>query len=344
MHQHLLTVLLAAAGVAVHAAPGADGAHAAVPAALNAAQRDAVAADLVARWRSQVQGLPASDARAWAEKLGRAARTAQPSSLLLASTMPTLDAMHLALVGGQPTFAAGGPAPTVLGSTVADLVYTPLPEGRCRIANSRTISLPLAPGVTRAIDVEDVVSYAGQGGTGTYAGGDGSFACGIPSFTRALALSVRVFDSPGTGIFKVFENGLPYQAGNTITLNAGQNASADLIVNSCQTCTNELAVYSEQPVHYTIDVIGYFMPPQATALSCVYTSDTSFNVLANGGTATIGAPACPTGYTETATNCSSNGWLVPFTTASKGTCAARNNGGVNATIRASRTCCRVPGR
>lgn len=77
------------------------------------------------------------------------------------------------------------------------------------------------------------------------------------------------------------------------------------------------------------------------ALQCQNTALATQSVAA-GGTSNAVAPACAAGYTQTATNCEGSSWLMPIVFASGGTCSARNNDTVAATLRASRTCCRVP--
>ena len=79
----------------------------------------------------------------------------------------------------------------------------------------------------------------------------------------------------------------------------------------------------------------------STALQCVDTADTVTNVSA-GATANSVAPACPTGYTVTGTNCKSSTWQMPFVFLSNGVCSAQNNSQAAETLRSSRTCCRVP--
>jgi len=251
-----------------------------------------------------------------------------------------------ALVGGadaaEPGLESGIVGPQTLGSAIADTVFTPLPNGRCRVADSRVIGSPLPGGVTRNIDVEDTPSYASQGGGGSSAG-DGSFNCGIPNFVTALAVSVTVLTVGHEGFFKIFENGQPYTTGNTLYYMANVSSANDVIVKSCQICGYELAIYSNTSVHYVIDVLGYFMAPQATALQCQDTSNSITSVPA-GAMMNVVAPACPTGYTQTATNCESGSWAMPFVFTHGGACSAQNNGAASAELRASRTCCRVPGR
>jgi hypothetical protein len=320
---------------------------------LSAAQRSAIVRELVAKWRSEVTKNPAGDVKAWSAKLAKVVATADAANVLRATTMTSLDMVHAALNGHVPdngkvqssrALGNGAVAPQTLGSTIADTTYTPLPNGRCRVADSRVISSPIGAGQTRGIDTEDIASYATQGGNGTYSSGDGSTNCGIPSFATAVAVSVTLLSPAADGVFKVFVNGAAYQTGNSILFNAGDyGANGDLIVISCQTCAVELAIQSSAQVHYVIDVIGYFLPPQATALECVNTGDTVSQVAA-GSTINSVAPQCQPGYTQTATNCEATTWDMPFVYFNEGTCSAKNNSASPAIVRSSRTCCRVPGR
>ena len=318
---------------------------------LTAKQRGEIARTLVNRWAHEIRG-QGGDVRQWATKLGRFVGTADAANALQASNMPTYQTM-MGVLQGQPlgsdsiqtslTQAANFGA-AKLGSTISDTTYTPLPNGRCRVADSRVIASPITAGVTRGIDTEDITSYVSQGGNGTFANGDGSANCGIPSFATALAVSVTVLSTGSEGFFKIFENGKPFQTGSTVYYTGTVSASNDVIVTSCQSCALELSIYASSTVNYVIDVVGYFIPPQATELQCVETANTDLSISAGGGVGNANAPACPAGYTQTATNCETTSWLMPIVYFQSGTCSARNGDSVAQTLRASRTCCRVPGR
>lgn len=314
-------------------------------ATLTSKQRGDIARALVRKWAPEVQRQGRS-VNEWAVKLGRFVGTADALNVQQAAAMPTYPAMMGVLQGQAVTsdsVAKSIQSPKALGSTVADTTYTPLPNGRCRVAVSNVIGSPLPGGVTRGIDTEDVASYASQGGNGSSAG-DGSTNCGIPSFATALAVSVTVQAAGGgAGFFKIFDNSQPFNTGNTVVYDTTFQSASDLIVRSCQSCAIELSIYSSTPASYIIDVVGYFMPPQATALQCLETENENLPIGA-GLTGNATAPACPTGYTQTATNCESSTWQMPFVYFQSGTCSAQNNSTSSATLRASRTCCRVPGR
>lgn len=308
--------------------------------------RSAIIQELNTKWarEAQVRGMNSVQWDKWISSFGA---QADPMNLATAAEMPTFQLMS-DILSGQPFESesvqkALRDGTNALGSTVADTTYTPLPNGRCRIADSRTITSPLPGGVTRGIDVEDIGSYLTQGGTGSTAG-QGSANCGIPSFATAFVVSISAITTGSSGFFKLFENGQAFSTGNTALYEPAVSASNDVIVKSCQSCAVELSVYSSTNVHYVLDVIGYYMPNEATALQCVETANTIVSGIAPGGTANANAPACAAGYTQTSTNCESSSWLVPFVFFQDGTCSARNNDAGAQEIRASRTCCRVPGR
>ena len=209
------------------------------------------------------------------------------------------------------------------------------------------LNSPIAPFQTRGIHTEDIPTYASQGGSGTYANGDGSTNCGIPSFATAVAVSVSVLSPSTAGVFKLFRNGDPFQTGNTVIYNTGDYGStADLIVTSCQTCTEELSIYSTASVHYVLDVIGYFMPPQATALQCMTASGASSNVLPNQylGLNTV---SCPAGYTPTSASISADSNVLfadSYTDSTSGFIYVKSLSTLTQTVSPKLTCCRVPGR
>ena len=126
--------------------------------------------------------------------------------------------------------------------------------------------------------------------------------------------------------------------------NTGQQWSASVTAVPTGTAGQFVVYVSGANAEVVVDVVGFFAAPLATGLQCVETADTSVTVTANGGTANAVAPACAAGYTQTATNCESSTWLMPFVFFQSGTCSSRNGDTSNATLRASRTCCRVPGR
>jgi hypothetical protein len=110
---------------------------------------------------------------------------------------------------------AGTPeAPGDLGSTAADLVYTPVTP--CRIVDTRVAAAGMITGnTTRTFDV-DGTNFSTQGGF--------SGSCGIPSgVARAVAMTITVTQPVAAGYFTAWALGtqpfisvLNYEAGATI--------------------------------------------------------------------------------------------------------------------------------
>ena len=322
-------------------------------------QRGDIARTLVRMWAADVRE-QGGNVRDWAMKLGRFVGTADAANLRQALDMPTYQTM-MGVLQGQPVASksvqqalaqAADVGIESLGSTIADTTYTPLPNGRCRVADSRVIASPMPGGVERDIDVEEATTYASQGGNGTFANGDGAANCGIPSLTTAVALSVTVLSTGSEGFFKVFENNKPFQTGSTVYYTGAVSASNDMIVTSCQSCASELSLYSSSAVHYVVDVVGYFIPNQATALQCENTAFTQS--VSAGSNFDIPIPGCPAGYTITGAGCATGGfnqadWAVTgldrvSSTQMLAFCSGTNKTAGTITVRGTAQCCRVPGR
>lgn len=319
---------------------------------LSPKERDAITQDLIVKWQNDVRKRPGGDVPRWSSKLKAAIAEADDANVLRASTMTSLELVHAALAGEvldgalQSSRAIGNDsvAPQYLGSNTADTTYTPLANGRCRVADSRSINSPIPAGATRNLEVESVANYTAQGGTGTYSNGTGSANCGIPSYATAYVVSVTLLSPAANGVFKVFRSGQPYQAGNSVLFNAGDyGANGDLIVRNCQYCSTEISVQSSARIHYVIDVIGYFHAPQATMLQCLTTTNRQATI-GPGVTIDLDANACTSGYVGIATHCRANTWAVNFVQSANGRCSAWNNSADYSTIFAAQRCCRIPGR
>ena len=318
---------------------------------LSPSKRAAITHELIAKWQPAAAKRPGGDGPRWAQILAGAVATANAANVLRATTARSVDELHAVLAGANfeaqsqtqnGAIGNGTVSPQVLGSFLNDLVYTPLPNGRCRIADSRVINSPLVG--TRNLKLEGMVNFASQGGNGTYANGTGSVACGIPYYPAAYAFSISLISPAASGYFKIFRHGTPYQTGNSISMNAGVTyAGGDLIVRSCQACNAEYSIHSPSSVHYIIDVIGYYMPPVATGLSCMDTTGAELTVAPNA-LFSLSADACPATFTATSTSCNSLTDDVIYYVQGLGQCRGRNRSGGNAYVTARQRCCQVPGR
>jgi hypothetical protein len=224
-----------------------------------------------------------------------------------------------------------------LGALGNDLVYTPVAP--CRILDTRNVAAgAIAANSTRNFVAFGVSSFTSQGGSATN--------CGVnPLAATAVAINLTAVTPATAGYATAYPFGSAQPVAASINYAAGAIVNNALIVQTPNPISSfDFTVYTFAQSHYVADIVGYFAPPVATALQCVDTANTVVTGIAAGGTANAVAPACAAGYTQTATNCESSSWLVPFVFFHAGTCSARNNDTTPQDIRASRTCCRVPGR
>lgn len=225
-----------------------------------------------------------------------------------------------------------------LGAVGEDLVYTPLQP--CRIVDTRIAGGVIGAGQTRGFKAAGNSSYANQGGST----GNCGMQAEIPS---AVALNVTAVVPAQAGYATVF----PY--GTVRPDAASVNYAAGAIVNSAiiskvpnPAAALDFSIFTFADADYVVDIVGYFAPPRATALSCVDTTLATVTIGVNA-TGQVTAPACPAGYTATQLDCESGSWAMPIVFSSLrggGICGARNNGTTSAALTAARRCCRVPGR
>ena len=294
--------------------------------------RAALSRQLLDRWSGHVEEAHNQPGGSWAQEMAPLLDAVSMDDLRKAAASSNFDDMNNALLGK----AGDGDSTQALGDSATDLVFVPVVP--CRIIDTRVAGGAIAANTVRDFDVTAVGSYGFQGGANTNCnvGASGSFAAAAINFT------VVTPNAPG------YITAFPYLASqplaSTVNYVAGDIVANLAVVQLDQGASaNELSVYSFAQTHLVADIVGYYINPVATGLQCVDTADTSTPVAA-GATANSNAPACPAGYTQTATNCESSTWQMPFVYFSGGTCSAQNNSAGAATLRSSRTCCRVPGR
>lgn len=326
------------------------------PTTLSASQRAAITAELKSKWQAAANARPGGGVR-WARLLTEAVATADADYVLRATTAKTLDELHKALAGGDirekaapsasPSTSPGngvGSQATLGSSYISDLVYTPLPYGRCRIYDTRNLGARLV-GV-RNLEIEAKADYASQGGTGTVANGTGSANCGIPLYSGAYALSVTLMSSAANGFVKTFEYGKTQPTGNTIWMNGGSSGSTgDVTVKSCIGCAYEIGIGASSAVHVMVDVIGFYryaILPTPFTPYCYSTADGSTPLAANGWGDAY-APACASGYTRMSTVCWMGHYTANLAGALEGRCYG-STGNYASSVNARNYCCRVAGR
>lgn len=284
---------------------------------------------LLARWGAYAQDVIGVDLDVWRERLRQQSIVADATNLRAALSRDTLEGAMATLVG------RGGVAGR-FGDLDQDLAYTPVAP--CRILDTRnTAAGAIAANTVRSFQVTDRVSFADQGGSATDCGTLGLSA-------TAVAVNLTAVTPATAGFATVFPFGTPPPT--TASLNYDQGAVTNNTVIAAipnPPAAADVSLFSFAQSHYVADIVGYFAPPHATAIECIETPTFSITI----GPFTAAAAftnACDAGYTHTSMNCESASFLMPLVIAVNGQCAARNNGPTVATLRASRTCCRVPGR
>ncbi|MGN6152681.1 MAG: hypothetical protein ACTHOH_11850 [Lysobacteraceae bacterium] len=304
---------------------------------------------IVLKWGGHVQEAYKSDVGRWAGNMGAVFAKSPIESLRRAADAKTFEQMNDELLGvaGKPgaspsplaasSAANGDKVAKALGDAAGDLVYVPVTP--CRILDTRVPGTPIAANGTLNVDVTSVTNYSFQGGDSSNCGGVGAAG----SFAAA-AINFTVVTPSAAGYITAYPYGTTKPLAATVNYTAGDIRGNFAVVQLDQTtATNEMTIYSYAQTHVVADIVGYYINPAPTALQCVDTANTIVSVAA-GATSNAYAPACAAGYTATATNCEAGSWQMPIVFNHAGACSALNNGASAAELRASRTCCRVPGR
>jgi hypothetical protein len=359
----LCSVALLVAATALAKEPGAtDGKQNRAVAAIKAGaghatpkERGELTRQFVKKWGSYVQRVYGVPVGVWAKRMVPNFVTADSSNFRNAVKRDTYEGAMAELSGtgqrisdnqvidrlarvapGEGSAMAKAVA-AKFGDLNQDLVFTPIQP--CRIVDTRsTAAGAIAANATRNFVAINSSSFASQGGSATNCGTFGLSA-------TAVAINLTVVGPSTNGYATIYPFGTAQPLASNINYLAGDiigNSAIAQIPNPLSSF--DFTLYSNGTSHYVIDIFGYFAPPNVTPLQCVETANTDLPISASGGTGNAVAPTCPAGYTQTSTNCETTSWLMPIVYFQSGTCSARNGDSSSQTLRASRTCCRVPGR
>lgn len=266
--------------------------------------------------------------------------------------------------------AAARPEPNIPGAYVGpqpklggdgDYVFVPT-AGPCRVADSR-FSATGQLGATAARQLWAYSNGAGydfgtnQGGTGIAGSGNcvGTvFDTAVPSTTPvSVVATIAVVNTVLQGSMRAWNGGTTLTVGGVLGWNAG-----DLLSNTTVIPLNrfiaaypgsgskrDFALYNNSgaAIDYVVDVVGYFIMNQATALECT-TVFGSAVLLAPGSSQFIDAPACPAGYTSTQSMPEAAAYGLYIGTLATGGCRISNGTAVGHNVYCDARCCRVPGR
>lgn len=294
---------------------------------------------IVKKWAPHVKEAYSIPVKQWASEMVPLFLQSPMTSMQNAADARTFEAMNNVLLNA-PTGVGYKPAGTkTLGEVANDLVFVPITP--CRIIDTRLAGGQMTGNSVRHFDAAAVSDYSFQGGDASNCGGAGdagSFAAAAINFTVVNPTVA------GSGFLTAYPFLGTQPLAATMTFKGGQVLSNLSIVRLDQGASaSEISVYSSHLTHLVGDLVGYFINPEITALDCVETAVVSIPV-AGGAQGNATSNACAAGYTQTATNCESASWNMPMVYIRNGICSAQNNSSSSANLRASRTCCRIPGR
>jgi hypothetical protein len=149
------------------------------------------------------------------------------------------------------------PVPNILGSTQADLVYTPVTP--CRIIDTRSSGGPITPGVNRSFIVAGI--------------------CGVPFGPATAAVINFVAVGPaGAGDLRITPFGTAIPLASIINYTSGLNLANGPAVTICNpaatTCTFDITIQADvSATDLVADVQGYFAAPVRPTLGVCGTND-----------------------------------------------------------------------
>jgi len=288
-----------------------------------------------ARWSQEASLRYGVSPQAWRDGMASTYAGADIANLEHAASAADFRGMRQALLGG-------GHAPAkALGTPGSDLVFTPVTP--CRIVDTRNAGGRIAAGGTRSYEAFTATDFTAQGG----ANGD----CGIPENVSALTVKVTASRPALNGYLTMYPSDEPQPFASSLNFLANVDTSNESHLKLCRPgCATEFSVFAFQETDVTIDVTGYFIEPEATALDCVVASR-SGNLDLLGGLQTRSV-SCAAGYTATGGGCGgplgigvSNS--QPVVTAGRPTGWSCDLVGSLLSIvsyQVNATCCRIPGR
>ena len=223
---------------------------------------------------------------------------------------------------------------TALGDEV-NMVFMPIAP--CRMADSRSSSGgKLQANVARAYRN---FAAPGQGGSSTC---NLSSPPGLQSGTpSALALTVTATQAEGGGWLTLSPYGV---TGSTSALNfvPGVDIANSTLVKAAGAGSFDFQVTPSANVHVIVDLLGFYVRSEPTALDCVTLTSASTVIPAGSSSTTISAPSCAAGYTQTATLCESFNRGAVLRDVVMSWCQY-DQGASASTGLAHTRCCRVPG-
>jgi len=319
-----------------------------VSAQLTSAQRGAIVALLERHWGPYVQLAYKADPAAWSRRMASTFAAASDTNLQRAATMATFQGMVDALTGQRVTDAEvvdalatkaqvlkSDPMTSLLGDVSKDLVYTPLTP--CRVVDTR-----VAGGVIAGRSERDFIGYTSTDFSAQ--GGITGSNCGIPPNPGALVINVTGVDSTKGGYLTVYPYKTTRPLASSLNYAAGQIVGNEIVAGMTGgSASDQFSVYASTTSDVVVDVVGYFMAPESTALNI--TTVTNQLTVAAHAKATIPYAACPAHFAMTGGYCQGPSDFS-YVSGSTGpaACGMSNSATTSGVFAAVTQCAQVPGR
>lgn len=301
------------------------------------AMRQELADGIVRDWSDEAAKAQRITRDQWADRMRSTLANADIANLERAASAPDFATMNAALMG------AANPDGTAskLGQPGADLVYTPLTP--CRIVDTRVEGGPIAANGTR-----NFLGYT-NGGFTSQGGDPGN--CGVPENVSAITVKVTAVLPQSNGYLTVYPSNEARPFASSLNYMQGQVNSDESHFRLCRPgCGTQFSVFSLAQTDVVVDVTGYFVEPEASALDCTVARNSGNLDLLGGLQAR--SVSCPTGYTATGGGCGGPLGITvsnsqPVVTAGQPTGWSCDLVGSLLSVisyQVSATCCRTPGR
>lgn len=311
-------------------------------------ERGQAAGQIIRQWSGYVQKVYGVSPQRWAAAMRDTFAEASLANMRAATTRKTYAGMMGTLLGQRTSdakvitaMAKSGDDPEVimaLGSAAEDLVYTMVAP--CRIMDTRVAVGRLSGGTARSIAVHGA-NFTAQGGAAT--------DCGIPADPSAVAINVVAVTPDFSGFMTIYPSGTTRPNASSMNYVGGGIVANEVIAKTTLGQPSDISIFSQHGTDVVVDIVGYFMAPIATPLSCyseVPPTDqrVTLNTTTREGVTT--APACDAGYTRTATSGNAIGDFNNLRTRiqTSNNIYWRYEGGTTTDVWTQSTCCRIPGR
>ena len=292
-----------------------------------------------ARWSDEAAKRYRISAPEWRARMQSTYATADLANLEHAASAPDFVNMSRALLGaGHAPVAASAKA---LGSPGSDLVFTPVTP--CRIVDTRNAGGRITADGTRSFIAFTGTDFSAQGGAASN--------CGIPQNASALSVKLIASRPSFNGFLTAYPSDASRPLASSLNYISGVDTSNESHLKLCRPgCPTQFSVYSFRETDLVVDVTGYFIEPEATALDCVVAQQSgNLDLLSGLQTRSV---SCAAGYVATGGGCggplgigiSNSQPLVNAGRPQGWSCDLVGSLLSVISYQVSATCCRMPGR